>query len=230
MPNIKHAFASAKSDGTDATLVQPSNWNAEHVVDQYLDIPDVATPAVPSAGKLRMFAKTRANRATLNSIGPLGIEVAYQPAFFGNTIMMWLPGTAAAQTAIGTAYTARNSGTGAAQATPTRATTNAMTSLSRATFGTGTTATGSSGTVSTAPAAWRGSSAGLGGFFYGARFGIEPLAADQQVIIGLSANVFDEDQKKAIESGMDDYLPKPIRMPVLAKKLEQFYLKSQQKA
>ena len=49
-------------------------------------------------------------------------------------------------------------------------------------------------------------------------------------IIGLSANVFDEDKKKAIESGMDDYLTKPIRMAVLAKKLEQFYLKSQQKA
>ena len=48
-------------------------------------------------------------------------------------------------------------------------------------------------------------------------------------IIGLSANVFDEDQKKAIESGMDDYLPKPIRISVLAKKLEQFYLKSHQK-
>lgn len=29
---IKHAFASAKSDGADATLVQPSNWNAEHPV------------------------------------------------------------------------------------------------------------------------------------------------------------------------------------------------------
>jgi PAS domain S-box-containing protein len=49
-------------------------------------------------------------------------------------------------------------------------------------------------------------------------------------IIGLSANVFDEDQKKAIESGMDDYLTKPIRMPVLGSKLEQFYLKSHQKA
>ncbi len=48
-------------------------------------------------------------------------------------------------------------------------------------------------------------------------------------IIGLSANVFDEDRKKAIESGMDDYLTKPIRMMVLAKKLEQFYLKSKQK-
>lgn len=28
--SLKHAFASAKSDGADATLVQPSNWNAEH--------------------------------------------------------------------------------------------------------------------------------------------------------------------------------------------------------
>jgi hypothetical protein len=27
----KHAFASAKSDGADPTLVRPSDWNAEHV-------------------------------------------------------------------------------------------------------------------------------------------------------------------------------------------------------
>lgn len=30
--SLKHAFASAKSDGADATLVQPSNWNAEHTL------------------------------------------------------------------------------------------------------------------------------------------------------------------------------------------------------
>lgn len=28
--SVKHTFASPKSDGTDSTLVQPSNWNAEH--------------------------------------------------------------------------------------------------------------------------------------------------------------------------------------------------------
>lgn len=39
-------------------------------------------------------------------------------------------------------------------------------------------------------------------------------------IIGLSANVFDEDQKKAIESGMNDYLTKPIRLGALAEKLK----------
>jgi hypothetical protein len=32
--SIKHFFTSAKSDGTDATLVQPSNWNEEHVLTQ----------------------------------------------------------------------------------------------------------------------------------------------------------------------------------------------------
>lgn len=30
--SLKHAFTSPKSDGTDSTLVQPSNWNAEHTL------------------------------------------------------------------------------------------------------------------------------------------------------------------------------------------------------
>lgn len=30
--SLKHAFASGKADGSDATLVQPSNWNAEHTL------------------------------------------------------------------------------------------------------------------------------------------------------------------------------------------------------
>jgi len=30
---VTHAFQSAKQDGPDSTLVQPSNWNAGHSVD-----------------------------------------------------------------------------------------------------------------------------------------------------------------------------------------------------
>ena len=30
--SLKHTFQSAKSDGADTTLVQPSNWNAEHII------------------------------------------------------------------------------------------------------------------------------------------------------------------------------------------------------
>ncbi|SFU13638.1 PAS domain S-box-containing protein [Algoriphagus locisalis] len=47
----------------------------------------------------------------------------------------------------------------------------------------------------------------------------------QVYIVGLSANVFDEDQKKAAEAGMDDYLMKPIRLISLAEKLKEYSLK-----
>jgi hypothetical protein len=43
LPNLTHAKVSAKADGSDATLIQPSDWNADHatslpdtaVLDQY---------------------------------------------------------------------------------------------------------------------------------------------------------------------------------------------------
>lgn len=44
-------------------------------------------------------------------------------------------------------------------------------------------------------------------------------------IVGLSANVFDEDQKKALEAGMDDYLTKPIRLYALAEKVKYYSMK-----
>jgi PAS domain S-box-containing protein len=47
----------------------------------------------------------------------------------------------------------------------------------------------------------------------------------QLILIGLSANAFEDDQKKALEVGMDDYLTKPLRLAVLAGKLEQYYRK-----
>ena len=32
MSHIKHSFVSGKADGTDATLVKPTNWNADHTM------------------------------------------------------------------------------------------------------------------------------------------------------------------------------------------------------
>ena len=148
-----------------------------------------AIPATPAAGGINIFSRSRAGRHLAHIIGPSGIDVALQPALFGNSIYMWLPGTGTtAAINFGCSFTGRNSGTGAAQATPTKASTNAMSSLNRATFGTGTTATGASGIQSASTVAWRGNAAGLGGFFFFARFGIETLAADMRAFVGLSAN------------------------------------------
>jgi CheY-like chemotaxis protein len=46
---------------------------------------------------------------------------------------------------------------------------------------------------------------------------------DSLIIIGLSANAFEDDQRKALEMGMNDYLTKPVRLTDLAGKLEYYY-------
>ena len=160
------------------------------VENGYLRIPDTgAQPATPAASGLDVFAKNRGGRLFPAWIGPSGLDTTVQPALFGNSQFVWLPGTGTTLAINwGCSFTARNVGTSAAQATPTRASTNSMTSMNRAQFGTGTTATGASGVQSTSTVAWLGNAAGLGGFFFFARFGIETLAADQRAFVGLSAN------------------------------------------
>ena len=55
---------------------------------------------------------------------------------------------------------------------------------------------------------------------------IRKMANKQSLtIIGLSANAFEDDQNKALEVGMNDYLTKPLRLAVLADKLEHYYQK-----
>ncbi len=145
------------------------------------------TGGAPTEG-INLYTKTRAGRRLPYFIGPSGVDSPFQPALFGNNVVMWLPGNGTTVSiAFGDTWTARNSGTSAAQSHPTRASTNMLTQMKRARFGTGTTATGSSGIQSTNLVAWRGNAAGIGGFYYFARFGVDTAESAMQVLIGLSA-------------------------------------------
>lgn len=155
----------------------------------YYDLPDTAMPPTPPADTLRFFAKRRAGKMLPMIIGPEGIDSMLQPALFGATVSMWLPSyTTAVSIAFGNQWVARNSGTGAVQSHPSLATTNDMTSMVRARFSTGTTATGASGITGGQYLYWRGNSAGRGGFFSFFRFGEENLASDSQAYIGFSSS------------------------------------------
>lgn len=160
----------------------------ETFIAKLLELPSQASiPAAPDADKLTMFSKNRAGRMTLNAIGPSGVDIAFQPALFGNTIVMWVPGTGTT-TAIGfgTTWTARN--TTGAQAHPAKATTNFLTQMLRATFSSTTAVNTGAGIQSANTVAVRGNAAGIGGFFFFARFGVETLAATgQQLLVGLTA-------------------------------------------
>jgi len=147
------------------------------------------TPASPPSDNMIFFTRKRASRQLPSFIGPAGLDTTLQPALFGNSIYMWLPGVGTTLSInFGTSYTARNNGTNAAQAHPTRASTNAITSLNRATFSTGTTATGASGIQTASTVAWIGNAANLGGFFFFARFGLEAISGTYRCFVGLSAN------------------------------------------
>jgi len=58
--SLKHGFGSGKLPGTDATLVQPTNWNSEHVL---------------AIGSPKLFGRTSAI-GTTGTIALLGVTVA----------------------------------------------------------------------------------------------------------------------------------------------------------
>ena len=91
MPNIKHAFTSAKPDGPDPTQVQPSNWNAEHVVDERLDFPFVEMPSAPPSDHVALFGRRIAGRMMPAFIGPSGLDSTLQPWLARNKIAWFNP-------------------------------------------------------------------------------------------------------------------------------------------
>ena len=109
-------------------------------------------------------------------MGPSGVDTPFQPALFGNNIMLYAPNTGTtAGLNIGAPWAV---GTTVAHPQPTA---GAYTQIKRTTSTNVVTTTnqvlGVSSIVSTAAGVWVGNAAGLGGFFFFCRFGIETLTA-----------------------------------------------------
>lgn len=112
---IKHKFASAKSNGSDASRVQPSNWNDDHDVTDIV-LPKNTTPTVPAADNVTLFGRNVGGRMMPAFMGPSGLDTSIQPflgrnswanwAATGNSTTIAVSGAAAALTATGTATAA----------------------------------------------------------------------------------------------------------------------------
>ncbi|MFN0190948.1 MAG: hypothetical protein ACKVP5_03075 [Aestuariivirga sp.] len=140
-----------------------------------ITLPYVATPAVPAADRLNLFAGRKASRMLPRFMGPSGLDVTLQPLIASNKIGWWnppgnsttVPGVVgfAAPTAIGTA-TARNV-----------AATNLATRSRRLGYVSAATAGSLSGHYSTTAQFTIGALGGIGGFFYVCRFVVSDAAA-----------------------------------------------------
>lgn len=156
MPDIKNPAASFLGD-----------------VAQFTGISD---PAAPGAGLLKLYANSVSGRMMAKMIGPSGLDTALQPALFGNNVVLYMPNSSTtAGLALGTLWAV---GATVAHPAPTAGIYTQMKRTTSLNIITTANQLNSISSISTAALAqfWRGNAAGLGGFFFFARFGIEILA------------------------------------------------------
>jgi hypothetical protein len=187
---IKHALVSAKADGGDATLVQPSNWNDNHVIDSEVTFPAVSSPATPTVGNFSLFGKTLATRTMPAAIGPSGMDYVLQPAMFRQKIGIWSPpgNTTSVPGIFGLAAWAIATATATSRGV---ATTNLMTRMRRLGYVSTDTAGAVASIRSSAAQYSTGNGSGLGGFFMSFRFNFSDAAAVAGVraFVGVSSDL-----------------------------------------
>lgn len=151
-------------------------------------------PPTPAAGTLEFYSKAIAGRMMPKIIGPSGIDTALQMALFQNRIAMYVPSTGTTGTGSGTGigpiWTSGGTVSHPAPSSTAPAISNQMRRTRYANVVNTTNQTlGIKAAAADSLAYWRGSSAGLGGFFYVARFIVELYPASTvRLFAGLTAS------------------------------------------
>lgn len=177
-----------------------SSWDYEYITTgsglvwsdaaNTLNVRAISTePAASAAGTLNLYAKSIGGRLLLKSKGPSGIDIPYQPSIYQNKIAFWSPpGTTATLPAVFGLDSPTAIGTATARVT---ATTSLFTRMRKLGYvGSATAGTGA-GWYSTQAQYTVGDGAGLGGFYFVARFGCSDAAtvAGAFTFVGMTSSV-----------------------------------------
>lgn len=172
--------------GGSATYEDGAGWSTTTILagdtllndthSGYSDYSAIADPSAPSTDTLRFYSKRVSGRMLPKWKGPSGLDTPFQPALFGNNVVLYMPNTGTtAGINLGTPWAV---GTTIGHPAPTA---GAYTQMKRTTstnvVTTQNQVLGVSSIASNSHSFWRGNAAGLGGFFFFARFGIETLTA-----------------------------------------------------
>lgn len=147
----------------------------------YSDYSAIANPATPGTDVLRIYGRKVSGRMVPKWTPPSGLDTPVQAALWGNNTVLYLPNTGTTGgLALGTPWLV---GTTVAHPAPTA---GLYTQMKRTTSTMVVTTTnqllGVSSIVTTAAQFWVGNAAGLGGFFFFARFGIEILSTGNNTV------------------------------------------------
>jgi len=172
----------------------------------YSDYAAIAVPSAPGADILRWYARKIAGRIVPKWKTPSGLDTPVQGALWGNNCVLYLPNTGTTAGinlgcpwAVGTTIGHPAPTAGMYTQMKRTTSTNVVTTTNQA--------LGVSSIVSTAAQFWLGNAAGLGGFFFFARFGIETLTAGSpnatRMFVGLQSgttNILVSDTVPAISA------------------------------
>jgi hypothetical protein len=158
----------------------------------YQDWNAISVPDAPGSGVLRLFATTTAGRKLPKWIGPSGVDTWFQPALFGNNVVLFTP-TASTTVTGGFGVTWAKGGSAGTQdtVTPTTTSPTIINQMKRFRHRNAVTTTNQAlGVIATAaaiPWVWRGNAAGLGGFFFFTRFVVELWQSNSdRLFVGLT--------------------------------------------
>lgn len=142
-----------------------------------------SNPSPPGAGTMLLYDLPAGGRQLPRIIGPSGLDTSLQPALFGNGIILLAPNTTTTMFAMGTVAPTfvGTLSTPALSANTLRESTRRSQLLSAATGGSASEARIAFASV------WRGNGAGLGGFFFRARFAYASNVATQRLLVGLTS-------------------------------------------
>ena len=193
--NANNAVAFAA--GTkDVFITSPADMNLTLDAGLVMTLPATVNPVSVATDDLAVFARKIAGRMLLKMMGPSGVDNPLQPALFGNRMVMYLPSTGTTGTGSGTSLgPAWTSNGTVSHPTPSNAA-PAMTNQMKRTRWANVVTTanqflGPRMNAASEQQFWRGdgSSPGLGGFFYAARFTVELWAASTcRIFLGLTGS------------------------------------------
>lgn len=184
------------SDGTAttkaATATQIKTFtNTNELHPGYSDYSSIANPAAPGANTLRVYGRSLSNRMMPKWIGPAGVDNYVQPAIFFNRMLMYMPSTGTTGTGSGTSFGPAWTSNGTVSHPTPSNTAPAITNQMKRTRWANVVTTadqvlGVRFNAASERQFWRGDAAGLGGFFFAARFSVELYpAASIRLFVGL---------------------------------------------
>lgn len=192
-------LSSAEANSTETGLYVGTGWDIGLDIQSgglnlagYTSGGNPSDPVAPAADNLRVYAKKVSGRMLLKFIGPSGLDSPFQPALFGNNVVLFAPssGTTGTGTGFGTVWQSNGTVSHPTPATTAPAVSNQIKRTRYANVVTTTNQVlGPKVNAASESQFWRGNAAGLGGFFFQTRFVVDLIPASTiRIFAGLSSS------------------------------------------